>query len=99
MAEKVIQLAQEENHFLMLHDEDSIETVIDQDRHKSLWRQRHQLTPAAKRELKELEALGFSNYPIWVWPKPNTLLRRLEAAHENELRLAVPSCHGSGDNC
>ena len=65
MAEKVIQLAQEENHFSYVYDEeDSIETKLTKIVTKVYGGKGISLTPAAKRELKELEALGFSNYPI-----------------------------------
>ena len=65
LAEKVIQLAPEENHFSMSgHDEDSIETKLTKIVTKVYGGKGISLTPAAKRELKELEALGFSSYPI-----------------------------------
>ena len=65
LAEKVIQLAQEENHFSYVYDqEDSIETKLTKIVTKVYGGKGISLTPAAKRELKELEALGFSNYPI-----------------------------------
>ena len=64
-AEKVIQLAQEENHFSYVYDEeDSIETKLTKIVTKVYGGKGISLTPAAKRELKELEVLGFSNYPI-----------------------------------
>ena len=64
LAEKVIQLAQE-NHFSYVYDEeDSIETKLTKIVTKVYGGKGISLTPAAKRELKELEALGFSNYPI-----------------------------------
>lgn len=65
LAEKVIQLAQEENHFSYVYDEeDSIETKLTKIVTKVYGGKGISLTPAAKRELKELEVLGFSNYPI-----------------------------------
>ena len=65
LAEKVIQLAQEENHFSYVYDEeDSIETKLTKIVTKVYGGKGISLIPAAKRELKELEALGFSNYPI-----------------------------------
>lgn len=65
LAEKVIQLAQEENHFSYVYDEeDSIETKLTKIVTKVYGGKGISLTPAAKRELKELEALGFSDYPI-----------------------------------
>lgn len=65
LAEKVIQLAQEENHFSYVYDEeDSIETKLTKIVTKVYGGKGISLTPAAKRELKELEALGFSSYPI-----------------------------------
>ena len=65
LAEKDIQLAQEENHFSYVYDEeDSIETKLTKIVTKVYGGKGISLTPAAKRELKELEALGFSNYPI-----------------------------------
>ena len=65
LAEKVIQLAQEENHFSYVYDEeDNIETKLTKIVTKVYGGKGISLTPAAKRELKELEALGFSNLPI-----------------------------------
>ena len=62
---KVIQLAQEETTSLMsMTKEDSIETKLTKIVTKVYGGKGISLTPAAKRELKELEALGFSNYPI-----------------------------------
>ena len=56
---KVIQLAQEENHFSYVYDEeDSIETKLTKIVTKVYGGKGISLTPAAKRELKELEALA-----------------------------------------
>ena len=45
-------------------EEDSIETKLTKIVTKVYGGKGISLTPAAKRELKELEVLGFSNYPI-----------------------------------
>lgn len=65
LAEKVVQLAEGDNHFQFVYDEeDSIETKLNKIVTKVYGGKGVRLTPAAKRELKQLEELGFSNYPI-----------------------------------
>ena len=65
LAEKVVELAEGDNHFQFVYnEEDSIETKLNKIVTKVYGRKGVRLTPAAKRELKQLEELGFSNYPI-----------------------------------
>ncbi|MBN2959318.1 MAG: formate--tetrahydrofolate ligase [Streptococcus gordonii] len=65
LAEKVIELAEGDNHFQFVYnEEDSIETKLNKIVTKVYGGKGVRLTPAAKRELKQLEELGFSNYPI-----------------------------------
>ncbi|MBP2623974.1 formate--tetrahydrofolate ligase [Streptococcus oricebi] len=65
LAEKVIQLAEEDNHFSFVYDDqDSIEEKLNKIVTKVYGGSGISLTPAAKRQIKELEELGFSNYPI-----------------------------------
>lgn len=65
LAEKVVELAEGDNHFQFVYnEEDSIETKLNQIVTKVYGGKGVRLTPAAKRELKQLEELGFSNYPI-----------------------------------
>lgn len=65
LAEKVVQLAEGDNHFQFVYnEEDSIETKLNKIVTKVYGGKGVCLTPAAKRELKQLEELGFSNYPI-----------------------------------
>ena len=65
LAEKVVELAEGDNHFQFVYNkEDSIETKLNKIVTKVYGGKGVRLTPAAKRELKELEELGFSNYPI-----------------------------------
>ncbi|MGT2933352.1 formate--tetrahydrofolate ligase [Streptococcus catagoni] len=65
LAEKVVDLAEKENHFSYVYDEtDSIETKLNKIVTKVYGGKGISLTPAAKREMKELERLGFGNYPI-----------------------------------
>ncbi|MCY7136463.1 formate--tetrahydrofolate ligase [Streptococcus gordonii] len=65
LAEKVVDLAEGDNHFQFVYnEEDSIETKLNKIVTKVYGGKGVRLTPAAKRELKELEELGFSNYPI-----------------------------------
>ena len=65
LAEKVVQLAEGDNHFQFVYnEEDSIETKLNKIVTKVYGGKGVRLTPAAKRELKQLEELGFSNYPI-----------------------------------
>ncbi len=65
LAEKAVELGLKETITSICNEEDSIGTagnnkIIT----KVLWRRGVRLTPAAKRELKQPEELGFSNYPI-----------------------------------
>ena len=65
LAEKVVELAEGDNHFQFVsNEEDSIETKLNKIVTKVYGGKGVRLTPAAKRELKQLEELGFSNYPI-----------------------------------
>ena len=65
LAEKVVKLAEGDNHFQFVYnEEDSIETKLNKIVTKVYGGKGVRLTPAAKRELKQLEELGFSNYPI-----------------------------------
>lgn len=65
LAEKVVQLAQEENHFQFVYDvEDSIETKLHKIVTKVYGGQGVKLSALAKKEIAELERLGFGSYPI-----------------------------------
>lgn len=65
LAEKVVELAEGDNHFQFVYnEEDFIETKLNKIVTKVYGGKGVRLTPAAKRELKQLEELGFSNYPI-----------------------------------
>ncbi|EGJ41570.1 formate--tetrahydrofolate ligase [Streptococcus sanguinis] len=65
LAEKVVELAEGDNHFQFVYnEEDSIETKLNKIVTKVYGGKGVRLTPATKRELKQLEELGFSNYPI-----------------------------------
>ena len=65
LAEKVVELAEGDNHFQFVYnEEDSIEIKLNKIVTKVYGGKGVLLTPAAKRELKQLEELGFSNYPI-----------------------------------
>ncbi|KXT78050.1 formate--tetrahydrofolate ligase [Streptococcus sp. DD13] len=65
LAEKVIELSSKDNHFQFVYeDSDSILTKIEKIVTKVYGGRAVKLTPAAQRELKELENLGFSNLPI-----------------------------------
>ncbi|MGQ7461349.1 formate--tetrahydrofolate ligase [Streptococcus sp. 32226D021BW] len=65
LAEKVVQLAQEENHFQFVYDvEDSIETKLHKIVTKVYGGQGVKLSALAKKEIAELERLGFGFYPI-----------------------------------
>lgn len=65
LAEKVVALAEEDNNFSFTYDlEDSIETKLEKIVQKVYGGSGISLTPAAKRQIKELEELGFSQYPI-----------------------------------
>ena len=65
LAEKVVELAEGDNHFQFVYnEEDSIETKLNKIVTKVYGGKGVRLTPAAKRELKQLEELGFSNSPI-----------------------------------
>lgn len=65
LAEKVVELAEGDNHFQFVYnEEDSIETKLNKIVTRVYGGKGVRLSPAAKRELKQLEELGFSNYPI-----------------------------------
>ncbi|HEM3725586.1 TPA: formate--tetrahydrofolate ligase [Streptococcus suis] len=65
LAEKVVQLAQEENHFQFVYDvEDSIQTKLHKIVTKVYGGQGVKLSAVAKKEIAELERLGFGSYPI-----------------------------------
>ncbi|HEQ4770483.1 TPA: formate--tetrahydrofolate ligase [Streptococcus pyogenes] len=65
LAEKVVTLAEQDNQFCFVYEEDdSIETKLTKIVTKVYGGKGIRLTPAAKRELAELERLGFGNYPI-----------------------------------
>ncbi|RSH99783.1 formate--tetrahydrofolate ligase [Streptococcus sanguinis] len=65
LAAKVVELAEGDNHFQFVYnEEDSIETKLNKIVTKVYGGKGVRLTPTAKRELKQLEELGFSNYPI-----------------------------------
>lgn len=65
LAEKVVTLAQQDNQFRFVYEEDdSIETKLTKIVTKVYGGKGINLSPAAKRELADLERLGFGNYPI-----------------------------------
>jgi len=65
LAKKVVELAEGDNHFQFVYnEEDSIETKLNKIVTKVYGGKGVRLTPAAMRELKQLEELGCSNYPI-----------------------------------
>lgn len=65
LAREVVKLAEQPNNFSFVYDlEDSIETKLTKIVQKIYGGTGVELTPAAKREMKELERLGFGNYPI-----------------------------------
>ncbi|VGV21882.1 formate--tetrahydrofolate ligase [Streptococcus pyogenes] len=65
LAEKVVTLAEQDNQFRFVYEEDdSIETKLTQIVTKVYGGKGITLSPAAKRELADLERLGFGNYPI-----------------------------------
>lgn len=65
LAEKVVALAEEPNNFSYVYDlDDSIEEKLNKIVQKVYGGKKVDLTPSAKKELKELERLGFGNYPI-----------------------------------
>lgn len=65
LAEKVVALAEESNHFSYVYDlDDSIEEKLNKIVQKVYGGAGVELAPSAKKELKELERLGFGNYPI-----------------------------------
>lgn len=65
LAEKVVELAEQDNHFSFVYDDDdSIETKLTKIVTKVYGGKGISLTPAAKREMAELERLGFGHYPI-----------------------------------
>ncbi|MGX7059487.1 formate--tetrahydrofolate ligase [Vagococcus humatus] len=65
LAEKVAELAEKENNFSFVYDEeDSIEEKLNKIVQKVYGGKGVELTKAARKELTELERLGFGNYPI-----------------------------------
>ncbi|MCB7447835.1 formate--tetrahydrofolate ligase [Enterococcus gallinarum] len=65
LAEKVVALAEEPNHFSYVYDlDDSIEEKLNKIVQKVYGGAGVELALSAKKELKELERLGFGNYPI-----------------------------------
>ncbi|HHJ0618693.1 TPA: formate--tetrahydrofolate ligase [Streptococcus pyogenes] len=65
LAEKVVALVEQDNQFCFVYEEDdSIETKLTKIVTKVYGGKGIRLTPAAKRELADLERLGFGNYPI-----------------------------------
>ncbi|VGV73501.1 formate--tetrahydrofolate ligase [Streptococcus pyogenes] len=65
LAEKVVALAEQDNQFRFVYDaDDSIETKLTKIVTKVYGGKGIRLSPAAKRELADLERLGFGNYPI-----------------------------------
>ncbi|HEQ8784245.1 TPA: formate--tetrahydrofolate ligase [Streptococcus pyogenes] len=65
LAEKVVTLAEQDNQFRFVYDaDDSIETKLTKIVTKVYGGKGITLTPAPKRELADLERLGFGNYPI-----------------------------------
>lgn len=65
LAEKVVTLAEQDNQFRFVYEEDdSIETKLTKIVTKVYGGKGINLSPAAKRELADLERLGFGNYPI-----------------------------------
>ncbi|HEQ9794075.1 formate--tetrahydrofolate ligase [Streptococcus pyogenes] len=65
LAEKVVTLAEQDNQFRFVYEEDdSIGTKLTKIVTKVYGGKGITLSPAAKRELADLERLGFGNYPI-----------------------------------
>ncbi|MBM9832300.1 formate--tetrahydrofolate ligase, partial [Enterococcus faecalis] len=65
LAEKVVALAEEKNNFNFVYDEsDPIETKLQKLVTRVYGGKGISLTPAAKKEIAELERLGFGHYPI-----------------------------------
>lgn len=65
LAEKVVELAERPNKFSYVYDlSDSIETKLNKIVQKIYGGKGVELTGAARKELKELERLGFTDYPI-----------------------------------
>lgn len=65
LAHKVVELAEKDNDFNFVYDlEDSIEEKLIKIVQKIYGGKSIELTPAARREMNELERLGFGNYPI-----------------------------------
>jgi formate--tetrahydrofolate ligase len=65
LAQKVVALAEEPNQFSYVYDlDDSIEEKLNKIVQKIYGGTGVELAPSAKKELKELERLGFGNYPI-----------------------------------
>jgi formate--tetrahydrofolate ligase len=65
LAQKVVALAEEPNQFSYVYDlDDSIEEKLNKIVQKIYGGTGVELAPSAKKELKELERLGFGSYPI-----------------------------------
>ncbi len=65
LAEKVVELAERENNFNFVYDlEDSIEEKLTKIVQKVYGGKGLELSKVARREMAELERLGFGNYPI-----------------------------------
>ncbi|NEW63369.1 formate--tetrahydrofolate ligase [Granulicatella sp. zg-ZJ] len=65
LAHKVVELVEKPNNFSFVYDlEDSIEEKLNKIVQKVYGGKGVELTPAAKKELQELEKLGFGEYPI-----------------------------------
>ncbi|MBP2099755.1 formate--tetrahydrofolate ligase [Enterococcus rivorum] len=65
LAEKVIELAEQPNSFSYVYDlEDSIEEKLTKIVQKVYGGKGVEITKAARREMQDLERLGFGNYPI-----------------------------------
>ncbi len=58
LAEKSLNWSEGDNHFQFVYNEED-PLFNHQDRYQGLWRQGRSPDPAAKRELKQLEELGF----------------------------------------
>ncbi|UPQ86469.1 formate--tetrahydrofolate ligase [Ignavigranum ruoffiae] len=65
LAEKVVELAEQENNFQFVYDEeDSIQEKLDKIVQKVYGGNKAVLIGKAKRQMRELTELGFGNYPI-----------------------------------
>ena len=65
LAEKVVELTERENNFQFAYElDDSIEEKLNKIVQKIYGGAKAVLTPTARKEMQELERLGFGNYPI-----------------------------------